>query len=110
MAISITKLFPPTVLGAASAVLFTMPALGVLPNGRVRLTNTSASAVTVTLYADVAATGSSASNAFLSAVSIAGNGYLDTDVPMLAAGDTLRGLAGMGAAVTVHAMSGAIYS
>lgn len=110
MAVTITKLFTPVQLPAAAAVLFTMPTTGVLKNGRVRLTNTSGAAVAVTLYADAAATASGAGNCFLSAVSIAANGYLDIDLPTMAAGDTLRGFAATASVITMHELAGIIYS
>ena len=113
MALTISKLFTPVQLPNASSVLFTMPstpATSVLKNGRVRLTNTSASAVPVTLYADVAANASGAANCFLSASSIAANGYMDVDIPTMSAGDTLRGFAGTASVITMHDLGGVIYS
>jgi hypothetical protein len=113
MALTISQLFAPQVLPNAAGLLFAMPVApvtSVLKNGRVRLTNTTAGAVTATLYADVAATASSAANCFLNAVSIAANSFLDVDVPTLKAGDTLRGLASAGASITMHEMGGVLYS
>lgn len=110
MALTIAQLFPPTQLTAASAVLFTMPATGVLKNGRIRLTNTSASAVPATLYAAPAATASADANCCLKAKSIAANDFLDVDIPTLNGGDTLRGLAGTTLVITAHEMGGVIYS
>lgn len=113
MALTITQLFKPVQLPNAAAVLFTMPTTPttlVLKNGRVRLTNTSGVAVAVTLYADVAATASGAANCCLNGVSIGGNGYLDIDIPTLAAGDTLRGFAGTANVITIHELSGVYYS
>ncbi len=110
MALTISQLFPAAQLTTSSAVIFSMPATGVLKNGRVRLTNTSASAVPVTLYSAPAATPSGASNCCLSAYSVAANGYLDVDIPTMTGGDTLRGLAGTTLVITVHEMAGIIYS
>ena len=110
MAVTLSKLFAPLQLGSSAAVLYTNSTGGVIKNLRIRLTNTSGSAVPVTLYADVAATASSASNCCLSAVSIAANDYLDLDVPTLANGDTLRGFAGTGAVITMHEIGGAVVS
>lgn len=113
MALTFQQLFPPAVLPNAVGVIYTLPAApasNVLMNGRVRLTNTTAGAVTVTLYAAAAATPSGAGNCFLNAVSIAANGYLDVDIPVMAAGDTLRGLASAAASITIHELSGVIYS
>ena len=113
MALSISQLFVPVQLPNAAAVLYTMPAspaTGVLKNGRVRLTNTSGSAVAVTLYADASATASSAANCCLNAVSVAANGYLDLDIPTMKAGDTLRGFAGTANVITMHELGGVVYS
>lgn len=113
MALTIQQLFSPVQLAAAVGVLFSMPTsptTSILKNGRVRLTNTSAGAVPVTLYADASATGSSAANCCLSAVSIAGNSYLDVDIPTLKAGDTLRGFAGTANVITMHELGGVLYS
>ncbi len=113
MALTVTQLFPPAQLAGSAAVLYSMPSLpatSVLKNGRIRLTNTSGAAVPVTLYAAPSATASSAANCCLSAVSIAGNSYLDVDIPTLIAGDTLRGFAGTGGVVTMHELGGVLYS
>ena len=113
MALTITQLFAPQQLAASAAVLFSMPTTPtttVLKNGRARLTNTSGSAVPVTLYAAAAATASSAANCCLSAVSIAANGYLDIDLPTMGAGDTLRGFAGTASVITMHELGGILYS
>lgn len=111
MAVTLSKLFGPVQLGGSSAaVLYTNSTGGVIKNLRVRLTNTSGSAVAVTLYADVAATSSSAANCCLSAESIAANDHLDLDIPTLANGDTLRGFAGTGSVITMHELGGAIVS
>jgi hypothetical protein len=111
--LTIQQLFTPVVLGTSSGVIFSMPTTPVtstLKNARMRLTNTTGSAVSVTLYAAPAATASAAANCFMSARSIAANDSIEADIPTLAAGDTLRGLAGAGASITCHEMGGVIYS
>ena len=113
MALTISQLFTPVQLPDAAGVLFSMPTTPtstVLKNGRVRLTNTDASVLTVTLYADVAATASSAANCCLNAISIPPNDYIDVYIPTLKAGDTLRGFAGTAATVTMHEIGGILYS
>lgn len=110
VALTITKLFQPAQLTTSVAVLFTMPSVGVLKNGRVRLTNTSASAVPVTLYSAAASAPSDATTCCLSAVSVGAGGYLDVDIPTMASGDTLRGMAGTAAVITVHEIGGVIHS
>jgi hypothetical protein len=113
MALTITQLFTPFQLPSSSGVLYTVPATPattVLKNGRIRLTNTSASAVAATLYADAAAAPSAAGNMFLSAVSIAANASIDLDLPTMRAGDTLRGFAATGSVITVHEAGGTLFS
>lgn len=113
MALTITQLFQPQQLAGSAGVLFTMPtspSSSVLKNGRVRLTNTSASAVAATLYVAPAATPSGAGNCCLSAYPIPANGYLDIDIPTMFAGDTLRGEAATASVITVHELGGVLYS
>lgn len=110
MALTISQLFQPQQLGIASAVIYAQPAGSVLKNGRIRLTNTSASAATATLYAAPSATASAPANCFLSALSIAANSFADVDIPTLTGGDTLRGLAGTATVITCHEMGGVSYS
>ncbi len=113
MAFSFQKLFLPQQLATAAAVIFTMPAsptTSILKNGRVRLTNTSAGPVSVTLYADVVGDASGADNCFLNAKSIAQNDFLDVDIPTMGAGDTLRGFASAATSITIHEIGGVIAS
>lgn len=109
MAVTLTKIFAPVQLSNAAAVLWTFStAAATLKNLRVRLTNTSGSAVPVTLYVDVAATASSAANCCLSAKSIPANDYIDIDVPTMVTGDTLRGFAGAANVITMHEIGGTV--
>lgn len=109
MAVTLTKIFPPVQMPATVGVLFTFAtAGGTLKNLRARLTNTSGTAVPVTLYADASANASSAANCCLSAKSIAGNDYLDIDIPSMVTGDTLRGFAGTANVITMHEIGGTI--
>jgi hypothetical protein len=113
MALSIIQLFSPVQLGTSSTMLYaapTTPTTAVVKNGRIRLTNTSAVPVPVTLYVAPSATASAAANSCMSAQSIGGNAFLDVDVPTLAAGDTLRGLAGTASVITVHELGGVLFS
>lgn len=113
MALTFSQLFTPVQLPASAGTLFSMPTAPtgtVLKNGRVRLTNTSGSAVAVTLYAAASAVASAAANCCLNAVSIAANGYLDIDLPTMLAGDTLRGFAGTASVITMHELGGVLYS
>lgn len=110
MALTFTKLFAPTVLTTSAATIYTCPATptsSLLKNGRVRFTNTTAGAVTVTAYAVPVAGAAAAGNCFVNTYSIAGNGgYLDIDLPMLAAGDFFQALAGAATSITVQALDG----
>lgn len=113
MAIAYTNFFAPTVLGVAAATLYTVPVTplsNLLRGGRMRLTNTTAGAVTVTLYAVPFAGSAAVSNAFVSAKSIAANDYLDVDVPIMPAGAFIQGLAGAAASITAHMLGGGVYS
>lgn len=112
MALTISQLFTPQVLPTSAAVLYTVPATPattVLKNGRVRLTNTTAGAIAVTLHSAAAADATAAGNAFLFGVSIAAGVSLDVDLPTMRAGDTLRGFSSA-AGITMHEAGGALYS
>ena len=111
MAISLLKLFAPTVLGTAAAVVYTCPTSptsSVVKNGRIRFTNTSGAVVTVTAYAVPSAGTPAAGNTFLNTYPISGNGYFDIDLPTLASGDTLQALASAATSITVHEIGGVI--
>lgn len=113
MTISYSSFFAPTVLGTAAAILATVPAAPtttLLRGGRVRLTNTTAGAVTATVYAVPSGGSPAAGNAVISAKSIAANDYLDVDIPIMPAGSTLQALAGAAASVTCHMLGGSLYS
>jgi hypothetical protein len=113
MTISYSSFFPPTVLGTSAATLYTMPTTPVsslLRGGRMRATNTTNSAQTVTLYAVPSAGTAGAGNAFASTVSVPANNYLDIDVPILPAGATLQALASAPTSITVHMLAGGVYS
>lgn len=112
MALTFSKLFQPQQLGNAVATIYTMPALStaILKNGRVRLTNTDSSPHAVTLYAVPSGGSPSATNMFVSAMSIAANSYVDVDVPTLASSDLLEGFADTAAKVSIHEIGGVIYT
>ena len=113
MTISYSKFMDPTVLGVAAATLFTVPATPastLLRGGRMRLVNTTAGAVTATLYAVPLAGAAAAGNAFVSGKSIAANDYLDVDVPLMGPGGFVQGLAGAATSITAHMISGSLFS
>jgi hypothetical protein len=113
MTISYSQFMAPTVLGVAAATLFTVPATPastLLRGGRMRLVNTTAGAVTATLYAVPLAGSAAAGNAFVSGKSIAANDYLDVDVPLMGPGGFVQGLAGAATSITAHMISGSLFS
>ena len=111
--ISYKKFFAPTVLGTVAGLLMTVdlaPSSTLLRGARIRLTNTTAVAATVTLYAVPLAGAAGVGNAFVAGKPIGANDYLDVDVPIMAAGDFIQGLAGTAASITAHMISGSLFS
>lgn len=113
MAISYQKFFPPTVLTAAVAVIYTVPASpqsSLMRGGRVRLTNTTTTAKTARLYA-VPVGGSAADlYAFFFDQTVPANSYLDVDLPIMGAGDMLQGVASATPGVNIQAIAGGVFS
>ena len=107
MALTIQQLFAPSVLPTSVGVIFT--SANTLKNGRVRLTNTTAASISVTLYAAASGTASSAANCCMNAKAVAPNDYLDVNIPTLAPGDTFRALASA-AGITIHELGGVLYA
>ena len=113
MTITYKKFFSPTVLTLAAATLMTVdaaPASTLLRGARIRLANTTGTAATVTLYAVPLAGAAGTGNAFVAGKTIAANDFLDVDVPIMAAGDFIAGLAGTASAITAHMVSGSLFS
>lgn len=113
MSISYSKFFAPTVLTLVAATLLTIPAAPastLLRGARIRVTNTTGVAATLTLYAVPLAGTAGVGNAFVSSKTIAGNDYLDVDVPIMAAGDFIQGLAGTATSLTAHMISGSYFA
>lgn len=114
MSITYSNFFAPTVLTTSAATLGSAvpstPTSSLLRGGRIRFTNTTAGAVTVTAYAVPSAGTAAAGNAFVSAKSVAANDYLDVDVPIMPAGAFIQALAGAATSITAHMISGGIYS
>ena len=109
MALSFSQLFPPTVVGTTETTLYTVPsdpATTIARNIRVRFANPTASAVTITAWA-VPASGTAANgNIALPAVSIPAADYLDVQIPVLSAGNTLQAKAGSATAITATCLDG----
>lgn len=114
MTITFSQLFGPNVVdNAAPETLYTVPALpttSILRNGRVRFSNTTAGAVTVKAWAVPAAGAAADGNVFLPTVSIPANGYLDVDIPVVAAGGFVQAQAGAATSITATCLDGFIQS
>lgn len=117
MAMEYGKLFEPVLIagtteGTADNVLSvaTTPTTRLLKGGIVRLTNTSASAVQVTLYSVPASGSASATNMCFPGKSVPANDYVDVQLPQMKAGDTLKAFAGTASVINVQAIAGAYYS
>lgn len=112
--LTIQKLFSPRALTNVVAIVYTCPVSppsACLKNGRVRFTNTTAGAITVTAYTvGPSPAVPAAGNMFLNAVSIAANGFLDVNLPTLGAGDTFQAFASAAASITVSEIGGVIFS
>lgn len=113
MTISYTAFFTPVALGTSAATIYTVPAAPLttlLRGGRIRLANTTAGAVTASLYAVPLAGAAADGNAFVKLKSIAANDYLDVDVPLMPAGAFIQGLAGAATSITASMISGSLFS
>ena len=86
------------------------PATSLLRNGRVLLTNTDTVAHAVTLYAVPSGGSASATNQFLSAVSVAPNSSLPVDVPQMQINDFIQGFADLTNKVNIQALDGVLQS
>lgn len=113
MSITYSQFMAPTVLTTSAATLFTVPSVpasSLLRGGRIRLTNTTAGAVTVTLHGIPSGGTASDGNAFVKAKSVAANDYLDIDIPILGPGGFVQALAGAATSITAHMISGSLFS
>jgi hypothetical protein len=113
MTISYSNFFAPTVLTTSAVTLFvvpTQPASTLLRGGRIRLTNTTAVAATVTLYAVPLAGTAGVGNAFVSSKPVAANDFLDVDVPIMNAGSFVQALSGTATSITANPISGSYFS
>lgn len=114
MAITYKKQFQPVQLGTSIATIFTndtTPTNVLLRGARIRLTNVTGSAVSAQLNVVPNAGAASATNQITSTnFSVAANGWQDIDLPVMAAGDFLQGLAGTASAISVHFINGGLFS
>ena len=108
------ELFAPEDVDNASAdVLITVPSTPtttLLINGRVRFTNHTAGAVTITAWAVPSGGSAGTTNICLPSTSIGANSYIDVDVPQIAAGGTFEAQAGAATSITASCIDGAYYS
>lgn len=113
MAISYAKFFAPTVLTTSAVIIYTVPtspASSLLRGTRVRLTNTTVTAKTARLHAVPAAGAVADANAFFFDQTIPADGFVDVDVPIMAAGDTIQALASATPGVNIQAIAGGVFS
>ena len=113
MSISYSSFFAPTVLGLSATTIFTVPltpASTLLRGGRIRFTNTTALATTITAYAVPLAGVAGVGNAFVSAKTVAANDFIDIDLPVMPAGAFLQALSGTATAITAHMIAGSYFS
>ena len=112
VAISYEKIFAPVMLTLGAATLVTIrPTVptAIFISGRLRLTNVTGGAVIANLYAIPLGGAPAIGNLFVSK-SIPASDYIDTDVPVLNAGDSIAGLAGANNSIVVHMTSGSFSS
>lgn len=113
MAINYQKFFAPQTLILTATVIYTVPVTPIsnlFRGGRVRLTNSTSSPKTARLHAVPAAGALADVNAFFFDQTIPAFGYVDIDVPIMGAGDTLQGLASATPGVGIQVMTGGVFS
>lgn len=114
MAIDILHLFNPNqVDNAAAETLYTVPSTPTsirLIGMRVRFCNTTAGAVTISVWAVPSGGSAADTNASLKGYSIAANDYIDVDIPTMEAGDFLQAQAGAATSITASCLAGALFS
>ena len=113
MGMTYPKLFEPVLLGTTAATIVTVPsgsASTLLKGGLVRLTNTSAAPVDVTLYTVPLAGSNGVSNSMFPGKSVLANDYVDVQVPQMKAGDFLQGFAATAGVVNIQPIAGGYYT
>lgn len=114
MPITYKKQFQPVQLGTGLATIFTndtTPTNVLLRGARIRLTNVTGTAVSVQLNAVPNGGSAAAANQITSTnFSVGANNFQDIDLPVMAAGDFLQGLAGVANAISVHFINGGLFS
>lgn len=113
MTISYTNFMSPTVLTTSAVTMFTVPAAPtttLLRGGRMRFSNTTGGAVTVTVHSVPSAGSAADGNAVVKAKSVPANDYIDVDLPIMPAGSFVQALAGANTSITAHMVSGSYFS
>ncbi len=113
MALSFSQLFALLQVGNTPTTLLTVaatPTSNLLRNGRIRFSNTTAGAVTITAWCVPSAGAAGDSNVFCPVKSIPANDYIDVDVPQAKAGDIIRAQAGAATSITAAPLDGFIQS
>lgn len=114
MGMQYNKLFEPVALVLTTpTTVFSVPAVvatTLLKGGVVRLTNSTAGAVSAALHAVPQGGSATPANMCFPLTSIGMNSYVDVQLPQMKAGDFLQGFASAAASVNIQAISGAYYS
>jgi hypothetical protein len=113
MSVQVIQMFAPTVLTTTAATLYTVntgSGASVLARGRIRFTNTTGTAATVTAYGIVTGGTAGVGNDFCPVLSVPAYSNLDVDVPVLASGGFIQALASAGTTITAHALDGVLFS
>lgn len=112
MTVQVIQMFAPTVLTTSAVTLYTVagaPAV-VFSRGRIRFTNTTGSAQTVTAYGIPSGGAAAVGNCFCFQLSVPGGTNLDLDVPDLVLGGFVQALASANTSITAHALDGILFS
>lgn len=113
MALSYSKMFEPVQLTTSLVTLYTVattPTTNLLRNGRVRLSNTTAGAVSADVHAVPFGGTASDTNAVAKGISITANSYIDIDLPIMKAQDFVQAKASEATSITIHAIDGVVFS
>lgn len=111
-ALTLTKLFEPAALTTGLVTYYTVPSpsTALLKGGVLRCSNVTAGAITVTIHGVPKAGSAGDDNAVVKGYSVPANDYRDIEVPTLKEGDFIQALASAGTSITLHALTGNLYS
>lgn len=110
--LTLAKLFEPAQLGATLATYYTVPTptTTLLRGGVLRFTNTTAGPITIDAHLVPKSGTAGDSNAIAKGKSVAANDYLDIEVPTAKEGDFIQAKASAATSITIHALSGNLFS